>query len=299
MKATSWIQRLTAHGSLVASLGLVAALSTSAAACVTSVTQMQTARTLAPGETRVHVGSSIPIASRYFSEIIDSLDLIAARLENAESAGEPISEEEQRQAVEGAAAVLLLQPSFVPELGLRVGIVEHFDVGLRYSGPAFRFDAKVEVAEDPEQGQLAIIAGYNHHTGIGASIATSAFDLFDSLNLASFSRRDLEFALIANTPDDRGPVSYYGGVRYILAMPRIDSALAEGIEAESGMPLIELDTNMHHLGATAGVRLRWRSISLMAEMTAMYMTFSPTILGEVRDLGGVLISPGLGLAVEI
>lgn len=281
--------------------GLLALAVTTAgsAGCVTSVTQLQSARTLAPKEVRLEAGSSVPISTRYFSEIIDTLDLIAERLRDAERRDEPVTEEEQRQAIEGVAAVLLLQPSFVPEAALRVGVVEHFDVGLRWAGPAFRLDGKWQFADEPGRGQLAATAAYTHHTGIGASIATGAFDLFESVDLVSFSRRDLELGVLANT-DERGrAISFYGGVRYILSMPRIESMLVDGLEAASGMPLIDTDVNLHHIGGTAGVRLGGGGLSLMAELTIMYVAFSPTILGQESDLGGLLISPGVGLALEI
>ncbi|WP_428264439.1 hypothetical protein [Haliangium sp.] len=269
-----------------------------AAGCITSVNQMQTARPLPPKEVRIEAGSSVPIATRYVSEIVDTLDLIADRLSDAENAGEPLTEAEQRQAVEGVAAVLLLQPSFVPELALRVGVYENIDVGLRWAGPTFRFDGKWQVAQETDRWHLAVNAAYVHHTGIGSSIATSAFDFFESIKLVSFSRRDLELSLLAST-DEKRTISYYGGLRYILSMPRIESEVIDTIEVASGEPLLATDTNMHHIGATAGIRLGWRGLSLLAELTLMYMSFSPEILGEKSDLGGLLISPGIGVALEI
>lgn len=267
--------------------------------CVTSVNQMQTARTLAPKETRMELGASVPISTRYFAEIIDTIELAAERLRDAEELDRPVSEAEQRQAIEGAAALLLLQPALVPELSVRVGVVENVDVGLRWAGPGFRLDGKWRVAHEPGRWNAAVLAAYTHHTGVGASIATKAFALFDSLKLVSFSRRDIELAALASTDEEQRAVVTYGGLRYILSMPRIESELADGLEASSGRPLLDTAPNIHTVGATAGVRLGWRRVYVMAELTLMWMLFEPEILGEKRDLGGLLISPGVGLAAEI
>jgi hypothetical protein len=266
--------------------------------CVTSVTQMQTARTLAPRDKRVQVGASLPVSVRYAQELIDIIDLATDRLRDAENANRPVTEAEQRQAIESAAAILLLQPAVVPEVAVRMGVLDNVDVGVQWAGPTFRLDGKWHAVDVPGQWHAAVHAAYTYHTGIGASIAGSLFDLFESLKLVDYSRNDVELALLASTEDQQRPVSFYGGVRYFLAMPRIESALADGLEAQSGMPLISTDTNIHQLGATAGIRLGNRRVSLMAELTVLWMVFAPEILGQESDLGGLVLAPGVGAAID-
>lgn len=266
--------------------------------CVSSVTQVQTARTLAPKETRFQIATSVPISTRYFQEIIDSIQLVADRLQDADSANRPVTEAEQRQAVETAAAVLLLQPALVPEISARIGVLDNLDVGLRWAGPTFRLDGKWQVVNLPGQWHAALHGAYVHHTGVGASIATSLYEIFDKLRLASYERKDIELGLLASTEEQDRPLSVYGGLRYFLAMPRIESALVDGLEAESGTPLIETDTNIHQLGATIGVRMGSRRVSLMAELTVLWMIFEPEILGQKTDLGGLVLAPGVGAALD-
>jgi hypothetical protein len=268
------------------------------AGCVSPVSQMQTARTLRPGDTRLHAGASVPISSRYAQELVDAIELAADRLQDARNADRPVTEAEQRQAIESAAAILLLQPAVVPELGLRVGVIDHVDVGLQWAGPTFRLDGKWHAVEVPGKWHAAVQAAYTYHTGIGASIAGSVFDLFESLRLVEYSRSDLELALLASTEDQGRKVSFYGGLRYFLGMPRIESELAAGLEAESGMPLVSTDTNIHEIGATGGVRLGTNRVSLMAELTVLWMVFAPEIFGQESDLGGLVIAPGVGASVN-
>lgn len=267
--------------------------------CVSSVAQLQTARTLPSGKKRFQLGASLPISTRYVQEIIDSIKLAADRLEDAENAGRPVTEAEQRQAIETAAAVLLLQPAVVPELSARIGVFDNLDMSLRWAGPTFRLDGKYQLVEQPGEWHAALHGAYVHHTGVGASIATSLFEIFDKLRLASYSRKDIELGVLVSTEEQDRPVSMYGGLRYFLAMPRIESELAEGLEAESGTQLVETETNIHQLGATFGVRIGNRRVSLMAELTVLYMIFETQILGQKTDLGGLVFAPGVGVAVDI
>lgn len=278
----------------MAGLGLALVL----AGCVSPVSQMQTARALPPGQKRLHVGASVPISTRYAQELVDLVELAADRLRDADNLDRPVTEAEQRQAIEAAAAILLLQPAVVPEIGMRVGVLDHVDVGLQMAGPTFRLDGKWHAVDRPGEWHAAVQAAYTYHTGIGASIAGSIFDLFESLRLAEYSRSDIELALLASTEEQRRPLSFYGGLRYFLAMPRIESELIDALEAESGRPLVETDTNIHQLGATAGVRLGTERVALMAELTVLWMVFAPEILGQESDLGGLVIAPGVGASVN-
>jgi hypothetical protein len=266
------------------------------AGCVSPVSQLQTARTLPPKKVRVHAGASLPISSRYAQELIDLIDLATDRLRDARNADRPLTEEEQRQAIESAAAILLLQPAVVPELGVRMGVFDHVDAGLQWAGPTLRLDAKLHAVDMPGKGHVALQAAYTHHTGIGASIADVVFDLFESLRLVEYSRKDLEIALLASTEDQDRNLSFYGGLRYFLGMPRIKSEVVDAIETETQMPLVKTETNIHELGATAGIRLGTKRVALMAELTVLWMVFAPEILGEKSDLGGLIIAPGVGAA---
>jgi hypothetical protein len=277
---------------------LVSVLAIVFAGCVSPASQMQTARALRPGDKRVHVGASVPFSTRFAQELVDAVELATDQLRDARNEDRALTEEEQRQAIESAAAIMLLQPAVVPELGLRVGVFDHVDVGLQWAGPTFRLDGKWHAVDVPGKGHAALQAAYTYHTGIGASIAGSVFDLFDSLRLVEYSRSDLELALLASTEDQGRTVSFYGGLRYFLGMPRMESALVDELETETGMPLVSVRSNIHEIGATAGIRVGTHRVALMAELTVLWMAFAPEILGEERDLGGMVIAPGVGASVN-
>lgn len=277
---------------------LVFVLALVLAGCVRPATQLQTARVLPPGETRLHGGMSAPFSTRFAGELVDAVELAADQLRDARNEDRALTEEEQRQAIESAAAILLLQPAVVPELGLRVGVFDQVDAGLQWAGPTFRLDGKWQVVDERGKGHVAVQAAYTYHTSIGASIAGSVFDLFDSLRLVEYSRSDLELALLASTEDRGRTVSFYGGLRYVLGMPRIESALADELETETGMPLVRVRSNIHEFGVTAGIRIGTERVALMGELTVSRMAFAPEILGEERDLGGMIFAPGAGVSVN-
>jgi hypothetical protein len=52
------------------------------------------------------------------------------------------------------------------------------------------------------------------------------------------------------------------------------------------------------VGATAGIRAGGKKVAFLGELTLMYLIFSPTVLGERRDLGGIVVSPAVALDVR-
>ncbi len=260
-------------------------------ACVSPQTTLQGAKTLDPGDLELIAGGSVPVHAAFTNAALDAAENATDRVQE-QNAGE-LSEAEKQEIIDGALAVVLLQPAFVPELSARLGVVERLDVGLRYAGASIKGDAKFQLGSAGGY-DMAVSLGYIHHTGLGASIAEKAFSLFEVLELAEYSRRDLDAAfLFSGNQED--VFSAYGAVRYIWGMPRIELAFPEELAGPDGAVQFETDEDLHYVGGTIGMRLGVKSIALLAELTAMNLFFSPKILGEERNLGGLVLSPALGL----
>jgi hypothetical protein len=261
--------------------------------CVSSVSTLQTARTLEPGKVELVAGASVPIHGVFVSRMADMLDDAASRA--AAGNDDPLNEEERNRTYEAALAAVLLQPAFVPELQGRIGLWDGTDVGLRYAGPAFKLDAKVRLIEQ-DGFALSASGGYVHHTGIAASIAKSVFEVFETLHLVEYSRRDLDIALLVSG-DERRLVAPYGAVRYIVGFPTFDLRLPDEIVESGVVPRTDEANTLHYFGATGGVRIG-RSVAFIAELTLMYMRFEPTFLGAQRHLSGMVYAPALGVDVR-
>src|SRR5262245_28005677 len=156
----------------------------SASACTTSLTQGQTARALRPGQVEVAMSGSIPVSSRFVGEVADVVEASAARLKDADNADRPLTESEQREALEAGLALALFHPALVTEVGGRIGVVDRLDVGFKYAGTLVKADGKFQFATSDDGGpDLAIALGLTHHLGYGASVLEPAYPLLDYVQL--------------------------------------------------------------------------------------------------------------------
>jgi hypothetical protein len=265
-----------------------------ASACTTSLTQGQTARALAPGKVELALSGSIPVSTRFASEVADVARASAARLQDADNADRPLTEQEQREALEAGLALALFHPAVVTELGGRVGIVDRFDVGLKYAGTLLKADGKYQFATSDDGGpDLAVALGLTHHLGYGASVLEPAYALLDFVSLSDYSRHDVELSLLASGEWDE-IIALYGGIRYMASFISLDADI-ERVETASGIPHSSLSSTFHYAGVTGGLRVGYKYLYATLELTVMRVFAKPVVFGETRDLGGFIVSPSFGL----
>jgi hypothetical protein len=241
-------------------------------------------------------GISVPIHGAFVSEFGKALDDASGRLEQANT--EPMSAEQERDVVDAALAGVLFTPTAVPELGLRLGVADRVDVGLRWAGPAFKGDGKLHLYRTEDGLNLGLSAGYGYHTGIGSSIASGIYDVFESLDLVDYSRHDIDVALLIGG-NEKAVFSGYGALRGIVSFTSFETQLPEELLGPEGVVQIDASSNLVYFGGTAGMRLGSEQIAALLELTVMRCWFDPRILGERRDLGGLVFSPALGLDVRL
>ena len=265
---------------------LAAALAALAAGCPSAAGTLQTADPVAPGEWQVAAGTAVPVSTRFVTELADLVGNANDQLTD----GEPATAAEERDAIVSAAAILVLQPSPVTTMALRRGIADDIDAGVRFAGPALRLDGRWRFAHH-EGISYAASAGFSHHSGIGSSVASSVFDLFDSVKLVDYGREDLDVNLLASTdPGDK--LSYFGALRYMAAFTSLSTRL-DDVSEES--PVRDTSEVLHAAGASGGLRLGTRRFALALELTIMRAWFEPDVLGEPADLGGWIVEPGVGV----
>ncbi len=262
--------------------------------CASSTTSLQNARALDPGEVQVTMAMSLPIPTAAIGAAYDEAKSVGKELGSAAASGEDISLEQQRQITTGGLLFALFQPGFIGEINGRVGIRENLDLGLRYSSQQVKGDVKYQLLEQEELGfDGAISLGYGHHLDIGPSIAASTFSFLEYISLGDYSRTDLDLTAIASK-DWGESLSVYGSLRYIVSFIELDSTL-EKVESVSGVQKSDLSNRMHQYGATVGTMVGYKYLFLHLELTILNTHYMPTILGEQRDLGGLVIGPTLGL----
>ncbi len=266
--------------------------------CATSLTTMQTARTLDPGQVQVAASASLPVATSLVGEVVDTGAAVADRLSDAARRGEPITVEEERQAFETALALTLFQPGAYTELMARYGVVEDVDVGLRWGGFLLKADGKWRFHREREL-QLAVQGGYTLHLSPAPSYASAAVELLEFVGLGDYSRHDLDVAVLASY--ELGEESEYGGLfagaKYLVGFLSLDPRIRD-VEVIAGAPTTELDPTLQMAGGVFGLNVGYRWVFLHLELAVLRVFFSPVILGDERDLSGFVVSPAAGLSAR-
>ncbi len=262
--------------------------------CVGPVTTLEQPRTVEPWHVELVAGASVPVHGVFISSMAKAIDRGTDRLREANTA--PLSEKERADLDQAALAAVLFQPTVVPEIKARLGIIDRVDVGFRYAGPALKFDAKCNFWRS-ESVDIAASAGYVYHTGIGASIAQGIYGLFDDLKLVEYRRSDADLAVLVSGSGEKN-VFPYGAVRYIIGVPEFETKLPPELVSATGIQNSKVESLMHYIGATGGIRAGGKKVAFLGELTLMYLVFSPRVLGERRNLGGIVVSPAVALDVR-
>ncbi|MBZ4419845.1 hypothetical protein [Myxococcus sp. RHSTA-1-4] len=277
--------------------------------CATTLSTMQTARTLAPGQVQVTGGMGVYLPVGNLVRVVDT------GIEQGEEARDAIEEdrpytldeEAQQRLLTAGVALMVAPPGVNPELMVRVGVVDRVDVGLRYSGISLRADAKVLLLHGGDAGGGRMEPGqrsYDVALGLGAArhfFSSPVLDVLEVVQMGDFSRYDVEVPLYVSA--DFGDIfKLYGAPKYVFSRTRLDERLVD--YSQEGKPVTGFDAslpatvNSHFVGSTLGVALGYRYVHVFAELTGGYVICKPNLFGAERELGGVTLFPSFGLAIR-
>ncbi|MFP2911989.1 hypothetical protein ACLESD_44600 [Pyxidicoccus sp. 3LFB2] len=277
--------------------------------CATTLSTMQTARTLDPGQVQVTGGLGVFVPVGNLIRVVDVGIDQGREARDAVDDGRPyaLSEEDQQRLLTAGVALMVAPPGVNPELMVRVGVVDRVDVGLRYSGISLRADAKVLLLHGgrEEGGRMeADQRSYDVALGLGAArhfFSSPVLDVLEVVQMNDFSRYDIEVPLYVSA--DFGDIfKLYGAPKYVFSRTRLDERLVD--YSRQGAPVSGFDAALpatvdsHFWGATAGMSLGYRYVYLFAELTSGYVVCNPNLFGLERKLGGVTFFPSFGLAVR-
>lgn len=143
--------------------------------------------------------------------------------------------------------------------------------------------------------------------GAGLGVArhafeSSALDLLDKFKLASSGRTDLEAELVVGREWEYGalvfgPKAVWSHFRAEGLLVNDDKVYVPGIDGAPVMELLDLGSSWIY-GGFVGGRVGYKYVWLTAELGVYGSKFTPRVLGEERNLGGLVVFPQIGIAVR-
>jgi hypothetical protein len=283
--------------------------------CSTNLSSLQTARTLYPGQVRSHFGAGVYVPAGQLGNAASAgVDLARQGITAAVLQEQFVAEEgTKQQLLTSGIALAVMPPSAMYETGVRVGLVENLDVGFRYSINSIRADVKWRPFHWGDEDTRANPAARSRDLAIGFGISRYIFtsplvEALDYVKLGDFDRWDFEFPIYASV--DLNP--YFGlylNPKYVFSHTTLDEELVAISEVVNGVAqgqccgeVIALDTrlpravDMHFWGATVGLKAGHPKVYGFLELTVGYARAEAFLLGQKRELGGLMLQPNLGVA---
>lgn len=256
------------------------------ASCAPALSSVEPASVPARGEWRVSGGVGVSIPPGTLADAVDAARALVgvARQRRLEPA-------EKQTLFEGAGALVLNPPSLVPELAAAYAPLGRLEVGLRYSGAAWRVGARYQVL-DQERAGVAVT--------VGAGVARYTFkfpvdSILGVVEIEKFSRWQVDVPLVLGKSGRwyhwwAGPrllwTTYHTGMRLALP-PSVDD-----------MVLASFDGTARYLGGQAGFALGYRVFAAF-ELTVAHVAADATldITGARNDYAvrDVVVYPSVAL----
>ncbi|MGA9520902.1 MAG: hypothetical protein WBV82_05530 [Myxococcaceae bacterium] len=286
----------------------VAILAVATTGCATTLSTLQTANPTDVGQVQITGGMGAYLNVGPAVTLIEQGVKQAGAITEAQKKGEPyaLSEEDQQALLTAGVAIAIAPPSTGYEIGVRTGIFEDVDVGFRYSVNAIRLDGKYRFYHHDNGPDVRPIKRRDFDVAIGLGVSRYLFDnpvmdVLDYVELADFSRWDVEVPLIASL--EFGEIlQLYGAAKYLYSRTSLDANLVnysaeatEIIGRDVGLPSV---VNTHFFGATVGVGAGYKWVHVMLELTGGYTHSQPILFGQRRNLGGATFYPAAGIGVK-
>lgn len=276
-----------------------------ATGCASTLSTMQTARPLTPGQLQVSYGVGAFVPAGQLLTVVDTSIEEGKRAREAHERGEPyaLTAENEEKLFAAGVALSVAPPGVNNELMVRAGVVDDLEVGLRYSGISVRLDGKYRILHggDPDLGTT--VEGTSYDLALGVGVARHIFksnkvlDLLKVVQVDDFSRYDVEVPLYLSV-DWKDIFKLYAAPKYIYSRTTLDQRLVDYAAQGGESTSLPATVSSHFMGSTLGVAVGYKYFHVYGELTGGYTLLKPRFAGKEHDLGGVTLYPTLGLAVR-
>jgi hypothetical protein len=267
------------------------AWATAGAGCSTALSTMQSAETLPARKWHVGVGMDVAVPVSRIADALQAAYHVEEKV-RAEGTNYTPTDEDRREYTDAIIGLALSAPGTGVDVMVRRGLGAQVDVGARYTTTGLHADVKwqflgsnrVDAAADGWNGALSVGYGYHSFDGL-------LFDVLELVQVDDFSRHDLEVPLIFGRRFGRFGRTWFGP-KLIAAKVHVDAQL-QRLDAT-----LDTDAWITYVGGFAGIAGGYRGFEAFVELTVMDLRAKPTILGEKRDLGGIVVMPAAGVVAR-
>lgn len=264
--------------------------------CSPSLSSFTPAHVPKKGHVQAEAGIDVFVPTGTLKDAIEAADALADAAENRE-----LTEAEEREVFEGAAALALNPPSATPHIGIGYSPLRNFVIDGRYTVGALRLGARYQLLHRADHG-LDLSAGiglgrYVYEFPVGSAIPI--------IEIEDFTRYQIDLPIQLGVSGDwyrvwGGPrlLATFYGTKLALVYPTIPGAGTNQPENVTA----ELSGTGFYAGGQAGFALGYKKVFLGFEMTLAQFWTSARLDAFGRrldvDLSSFVVAPGVALMGE-
>jgi hypothetical protein len=237
--------------------------------CATALSSFQPAHVPREGHFQTEVGLDISESVGAINRVLDAAETLD------EAATErSLTQDEQRQILEGGAHLGLNPPAFIPHAGLAYSPLERWEASLRFAATGWRIGVRRQLLEQDR-------AGVDFTVGVG--FGTALFDppiheILGTIEVNDFARYNLDLPITVGTHGSwyrwwAGPRLLYSAMSETMTLTLRVPNETKVTGSVSGQGL--------YVGGAAGAALGYRSLFIGPELVVVELVGS----AEVRAVG--------------
>lgn len=243
------------------------------------------ARTLPAGDIRAAGGVSANVAVGSLGEDLRNARDVAAR--DPQAPGAPGTNPAYAK---GALVAAAIAPGLAPFIGARVGVGNHFEGGLAYTGRAVRADLRRSF----DEGKFSFSAGlglsaalYGRQTGNGTELP--------NVDLAALHGYGFDVPLLVGWESNGGIYKVWGGARGGFERDVLETLTSEPKSVTIGTAPIHLEANRYYGGGVVGVATGFNHVHVAIELSAAYQAVRGSYNENKVTVQGLTLAPSTAL----
>jgi hypothetical protein len=262
---------------------LVVAAALASAGCGGGLPLLHPARTLPTGDVRMASGVSANVAVGSPADDLSRARDLAAR--DPTVPGAPGTNPDYAK---GALVAASLAPGLAPFVGARVGVGEHYEGGLAYTGRAVRVDMRRAWGGGP----------WSVSVGLGAAAALygrqPGTDL-PNVDLGALHGWGADLPLLVGWQSAAGLYEVWAGPRLGYERDTLEILTSEPKSVTIGTPPIHLESDRFWGGGVVGAATGFRHVHVGVELDVAYQILSGSYNQTSVTVRGVTLAPATSL----